>query len=70
MTFLPPAEHGRRFRAARDARVAELVSLGVSVRSARAQARNEFAVYDLLEINERHEIRLEGLDLSEPTRDT
>jgi len=63
MTFLPPAEHDRRFRAAMRARATELVALGISPLVARAQAQQEFSIYDCIEIDERGWIRVDGLEL-------
>jgi len=63
MEFLPESEFTRRLTAARRARVAELVALGTPAASAKAQATKEFAIYDLLETDERGWIRVVGLDL-------
>ena len=66
MDFLPEKELWRLFRAARTARADELASMGIPHARARLQAAKEFAVYDLIEVNDQGEMRLHGLELPAP----
>lgn len=65
MDFLPEAEFGRRLTAAVQRRIRELVAQGVPRRDAQQQAKKEFSVYDLIEIDHRGWVRFFGLDLSD-----
>lgn len=66
MDFLPRKAHARRMAAAYQRRVADLRALGSTLRDARGQASNEFAIYDLVEIDDRGWIRIANLDLDDP----
>ena len=66
MEFLSEKELWRRFGTARRARVRELVSMGIPEAAAKAQASNEFSIYDRILVDERGWMRIEGLELSAP----
>ena len=63
MEFLPERELWRRVAVASRARQQELVGMGSTPKSAKAQAEAEFSIYDLVEIDARGWIRIEGLEL-------
>ena len=62
---MPETELRRRFDRAVERRVRDLVALGVPHRDARQQAKKEFAVYDVFEVDDRGWVRLSGLEFSE-----